>query len=129
MLQVGAINAAMSSLVKCLNVFPKERLIVQRERSKSSYGVAPYFFAKLAAESPIGAAFPLLFASIVYPTSRLHPKLSRCTLTHSIQPYLCMANNWTCHMVNVGRYWPAAPRRKWPSHATACPGVRHHHHV
>ena len=82
--QVGAINAAMSSLVKCLNVFPKERLIVQRERSKSSYGVAPYFFAKLAAESPIGAAFPLLFASIVYPASRLHPKLSRCTSAHSI---------------------------------------------
>ncbi|CAK0762983.1 hypothetical protein CVIRNUC_003012 [Coccomyxa viridis] len=77
LLQVGAINAAMSSLVKCLNVFPKERLIVQRERSKSSYGVAPYFFSKLAAESPIGAAFPLLFASIVYPASRLHPKLSR----------------------------------------------------
>ena len=71
--QVGAINAAMSSLVKCLNVFPKERLIVQRERSKSSYGVAPYFFSKLAAESPIGAAFPLLFASIVYPASACTP--------------------------------------------------------
>ena len=78
LLQVGAINAAMSSLVKCLNVFPKERTIVQRERSKSSYGVAPYFFSKLAAESPIGALFPLLFASIVYPSAGLHPKLSRC---------------------------------------------------
>jgi hypothetical protein len=78
LLQVGAINAAMSSLVKCLNVFPKERIIVQRERSKSSYGVAPYFFSKLAAESPIGALYPLLFASIVYPSSGLHPKFSRC---------------------------------------------------
>ena len=77
-LQVGAINAAMSSLVKCLNVFPKERTIVQRERAKSSYGVAPYFLSKLAAESPIGAFFPLLFASIVYPAAGLHPKLSRC---------------------------------------------------
>ena len=33
-LQVAAINAAMSSLVKTLNVFPKERTIVQRERAK-----------------------------------------------------------------------------------------------
>jgi len=31
---VAAINAAMSSLVKTLNVFPKERTIVQRERAK-----------------------------------------------------------------------------------------------
>ena len=104
----------MSSLVKCLNVFPKERLIVQRERSKSSYGVAPYFFAKLAAESPIGAAFPLLFASIVYPASRLHPKLSRCTPVHSIQPdmwpYVCVANKCTCYMVNAGK--PAASRQR-----------------
>ncbi len=76
-MQVGSINAAMSSLVKCLNVFPKERSIVQRERSKSSYGVAPYFCSKLAAESPIGAFFPLLFASIVYPAAGLHQKLSR----------------------------------------------------
>ena len=31
---MAAINAAMSSLVKTLNVFPKERTIVQRERAK-----------------------------------------------------------------------------------------------
>ena len=35
MAQVAAINAAMSSLVKTLNVFPKERTIVQRERAKA----------------------------------------------------------------------------------------------
>ncbi len=68
--------------MKCLNVFPKERTIVQRERAKSSYGVAPYFLSKLAAESPIGAFFPLLFASIVYPAAGLHPKLSRCFFRH-----------------------------------------------
>ena len=76
--QVGAINAAMSSLVKTLNVFPKERAIVSRERAKGSYAAAPYFLSKLAAESPIGALFPLLFAAIVYPAAGLHPKLSRC---------------------------------------------------
>lgn len=34
--QVSAINAAMSSLVKTLNVFPRERTIVTRERSKKA---------------------------------------------------------------------------------------------
>ncbi|KAK9828034.1 hypothetical protein WJX81_003580 [Elliptochloris bilobata] len=77
LLQVAAINAAMSSLVKTLNVFPKERTIVQRERAKGSYGVAPYFASKLAAESPISALFPLLFAALVYPAAGLHPRLSR----------------------------------------------------
>ncbi|KAK9909937.1 hypothetical protein WJX75_009739 [Coccomyxa subellipsoidea] len=77
LMQVGAINAAMSSLIKTLNVFPKERVLVQRERAKGSYAIAPYFAAKLAAESPIGAIFPLLFAAIVYPSAGLHPKLSR----------------------------------------------------
>jgi hypothetical protein len=34
--QVSAINAAMSSLIKTLNVFPRERTIVTRERSKKA---------------------------------------------------------------------------------------------
>ena len=67
----------MSSLVKTLNVFPKERAIVSRERAKGAYAAAPYFLSKLAAESPVGALFPLLFAAIVYPAAGLHPKLSR----------------------------------------------------
>ena len=77
-LQVAAVNAAMSSLTKTLNVFSLERSIVARERAKASYGVTPYFLAKLAAESPVGALFPLLFGSIVYPAAGLNEKLSRC---------------------------------------------------
>jgi hypothetical protein len=46
-------------------------------RRQGSYGVAPYFASKLAAESPIGALFPLLFAALVYPAAGLHPRLSR----------------------------------------------------
>ena len=65
--QVAAINTAMSSLVKTLNVFPTERVIVQRERAKGSYETLPYLSAKLAAELPMGALFPLAFGSLVYP--------------------------------------------------------------
>ncbi len=45
-MQVVAVNTAMSSLVKTLNVFPRERTIVMRERSKRAYDVLPYFGSK-----------------------------------------------------------------------------------
>mmetsp|Transcript_19242 Transcript_19242/g.58081 ORF Transcript_19242/g.58081 Transcript_19242/m.58081 type:complete len:689 (-) Transcript_19242:421-2487(-) len=77
LLQVASINAAMSSLIKTLNVFPRERTIVTRERSKKAYHVLPYFLAKLAAELPVGAMFPLLFGVVVYPLTGLNPNPSR----------------------------------------------------
>lgn len=49
--------------------------------AQGSYGVAPYFASKLAAESPVGALFPLLFAALVYPAAGLHPRLSRWGIT------------------------------------------------
>jgi len=45
-MQVVAVNTAMSSLVKTLNVFPRERTIVMRERGKRAYDVLPYFGSK-----------------------------------------------------------------------------------
>ena len=75
--QVAAINTAMAALTKTGGVFPKERAIVDRERAKGSYALGPYLFSKLLAEIPIGAAFPLLFGTILYPMTRLHPTLSR----------------------------------------------------
>eukprot|EP00270_Netrium_digitus_P009741 TRINITY_DN2981_c0_g1_i1.p1 TRINITY_DN2981_c0_g1~~TRINITY_DN2981_c0_g1_i1.p1 ORF type:complete len:753 (-),score=269.12 TRINITY_DN2981_c0_g1_i1:256-2514(-) len=77
LLQVVAINTAMSSLTKTLNVFPKERLIVERERTKGSYAVAPYFASKLIAELPISALFPLGFGILVYPMTGLNKSLRR----------------------------------------------------
>ena len=38
----------MSSLVKTLNVFPRERTIVTRERAKKAYHILPYFGSKYA---------------------------------------------------------------------------------
>ncbi|GMH35135.1 hypothetical protein BSKO_03003 [Bryopsis sp. KO-2023] len=72
LLQVSAINTAMASVTKMLNVFPPERTIVTRERAKNSYGVFPYFLAKLIAEVPIGALFPAAFGAIVYPMCGLN---------------------------------------------------------
>eukprot|EP00249_Psilotum_nudum_P023396 c28857_g1_i1 orf=512-2548(+) len=77
LLQVAAINTAMAALTKTLNVFPKERQIVNREYAKGSYALGPYLLAKLIAETPVGASFPLIFGAILYPMACLHPRLER----------------------------------------------------
>ncbi|KAL2633644.1 hypothetical protein R1flu_005123 [Riccia fluitans] len=77
LLQVAAVNTAMAALTKTVNVFPKERTIIQQERTKGSYDLIPYLMSKLVAEAPISAAFPLAFGCLVYPMTRLHPTFSR----------------------------------------------------
>ncbi|KAF7808788.1 ABC transporter G family member 7 [Senna tora] len=77
LLQVAAINTAVSALTKILGVFPKERAIVDRELIKGSYALGPYLLSKLLVEIPIGAVFPLLFGAVLYPMAHLHPTLLR----------------------------------------------------
>eukprot|EP00879_Flechtneria_rotunda_P017959 GHRR01018823.1.p1 GENE.GHRR01018823.1~~GHRR01018823.1.p1 ORF type:complete len:592 (+),score=216.60 GHRR01018823.1:138-1913(+) len=77
LLQVAAINTAMSALVKTIGVFPKERTIVSRERTRKAYNVLPYLTAKLLAELPVSCVFPLVFGGMVYPFTGLNPKPNR----------------------------------------------------
>ncbi|GJP35127.1 hypothetical protein CLOM_g19643 [Closterium sp. NIES-68] len=77
LLQVAAINTAMASITKTLNVFPKERQIVERERAKGAYAVGPYFLSKLVAELPVTAFFPALFSMVCYPMTGLHRTVPR----------------------------------------------------
>lgn len=55
----------------------QEKVIVNRERASGAYGMFPYLLAKLAAELPVGAFFPLAFGAVVYPMAGLHPGLGR----------------------------------------------------
>lgn len=73
LIQVSCIGTAMTSLIKTLNVFPRERTIVQRERGRAAYPVISYFASKLAAELPVGSLFPMLFGAFVYPCTGLAP--------------------------------------------------------
>ena len=66
LLQVAAVNTAMTSLIKATTSFVSEKLIVNRERRSDSYAVFPYFAAKLLAEAPIAALFPCLAGGIIY---------------------------------------------------------------
>lgn len=79
LLQVCSINSAMTSLVKTLNVFPREGALVNRERVRRTYNVFEYLTSKLFAELPVGALFPLVFSSVVYPMARLSGGVSRLT--------------------------------------------------
>jgi len=58
LLQVAAVNTAMTSLIKATTSFVTEKLIIQRERKSDVYPVGTYFLSKLAAEVPISALFP-----------------------------------------------------------------------
>ncbi|MCO5553686.1 hypothetical protein L7F22_007212 [Adiantum nelumboides] len=77
LLQVAAINTAMAALTKTVNVFPKERQVVDRERAKNSYALGPYLLSKLIAEIPVGASFPLIFGTVLYPMAGLNPAVTR----------------------------------------------------
>lgn len=77
LLQVCCINAAMSALVKTLQVFGVEREVVARERARGAYGIFPYFTSKLMAELPVSAFFPLIFSAIVYPMCGLNAGFKR----------------------------------------------------
>lgn len=73
LLQVAAINCAMTSLIKATTSFVTEKLIVQKERKRGSYGVLPYFLAKIVAEIPLSSFFPALFGFITYKLCGLNP--------------------------------------------------------
>ena len=61
---IGAGNLAIASTIRA---FPKEKLIVNSERSKGMYGIAPYFLSKVVAEAPVSAAVSALGGAALYP--------------------------------------------------------------
>jgi ABC-type multidrug transport system ATPase subunit len=69
---IGATNLAIASTIRA---FPKEKTIVQRERSPRSgrpmYGALPYLFSKVAAELPLSVGLSCLFGGILYPLAKL----------------------------------------------------------
>ncbi|CAM9402511.1 unnamed protein product [Heterosigma akashiwo] len=77
LLQVAVINTAMSSVMGALTSFPREKVIVGRERAKSAYGVGAYFVSKLLAELPIGALFPNVFGFLLYKLTNLNREPGR----------------------------------------------------
>ena len=77
LLQVAAINCAMSSLIKATTSFVTEKYIIKHERNKKLYDIEPYFLSKLLAEGPISAIFPCISGTIIYLLCGLNPSPGR----------------------------------------------------
>lgn len=52
----AAINVSMLSMIKALQLFKRERAVVDRERAQGRYSAFEYLLAKLTAELPLDAA-------------------------------------------------------------------------
>ena len=73
LLFVISINQGFNALIAVLNVFPKEKLIVSRERSANAYDIFSYFLAKFICELPLNVLPCVLFGSILYFIVGLNP--------------------------------------------------------
>ncbi len=73
LLFVISINQGFNALIAVLNVFPKEKLIVSRERSANAYDVLSYFMAKFVCELPLNVLPCVVFGSILYFIVGLNP--------------------------------------------------------
>jgi ATP-binding cassette, subfamily G (WHITE), eye pigment precursor transporter len=60
------INIAFSGLIGVLNTFPKEKNIVNRERSSRAYDTVSYFIAKFMVEIPLNTIPAVLYSCVVY---------------------------------------------------------------
>merc|ERR1719424_803230 len=81
LIAIGAGNLAIASTIRA---FPKEKSIVNAERAKGMYSVAPYFLSKVVAEAPVSAAVSALGGAALYPLVGLNRgkgKFERFVLT------------------------------------------------
>lgn len=77
LLFVITINQGFNALMAVLNVFPKEKLIVSRERSANAYDTLSYFVAKFICELPLNVLPCLIFGTVIYWVVGLNPAEGR----------------------------------------------------
>lgn len=85
LLFVITINQGFNACLGVLNTFPREKIIVNRERSTNAYDTVSYFFAKYLVEMPLNLLPCFLFCTIVYWMVGLNPS----------------ANAYGCHILIV----------------------------
>ena len=60
------INQTINAVLAVINVFPKEKVIVLRERAASAYDTSSYFLAKFCVEIPLNILPTLIFSIIIF---------------------------------------------------------------
>jgi len=73
LLSLVAIGAGNMGIASMIRTFPKEKAIVNNEREKGMYSMAPYFLSKVVAEAPLNAMVSALSGACLYPMVGLNP--------------------------------------------------------
>lgn len=68
----AAINVGMLSMIKALQLFKREKPIIDRERLSNQYSSLEYLLAKLSSEMPMDAAVASIFGLILHEKSNLN---------------------------------------------------------
>jgi ABC-type multidrug transport system ATPase subunit/ABC-type multidrug transport system permease subunit len=66
LLFIIVLNQAFNNAIGVASTFPKEKIIVNRERSAGAYDTLSYFFAKFLAEMPINVIPGIVFGTLIY---------------------------------------------------------------
>ena len=75
LLFVICLNQAFNGCLGVLNTFPREKIIVSRERSNRAYDTLSYFIAKFFMELPVNMLPALIFSCVVYYIVGLNPNV------------------------------------------------------
>jgi hypothetical protein len=65
MLTFGIINMSMMALMKTIDLFAKEKPVVQREQQRRQYTSLEYLLSKSFAEMPLDAVFAAIFTTVL----------------------------------------------------------------
>jgi hypothetical protein len=84
MLTFGIINMSMIALLKTVDLFSKEKPVVQREQLRRQYSSFEYLLSKLVAEIPLDAAFACIFTTVLKLTSGIRTGWKALTGTFAL---------------------------------------------
>ncbi|CAB9528087.1 Putative white-brown complex homolog protein 30 [Seminavis robusta] len=84
LLSFGVINMMMTAVMKTLDVFAKEKPIVQREKNRNLYSSLEYLLSKSVAEIPLDVTFAVVFTATLKATTGLAISWSNLTATFSL---------------------------------------------
>jgi len=72
-----AINQSFSNIVGIINLFPVEKIIVQKEIDSNAYNLISYYVSKVLVELPFAMIGPIIFGVINYWIVGLNPIFTR----------------------------------------------------
>lgn len=84
LISFGVINMAMMAVMKTINLFGREKSVVNREQMRNHYTSFDYLISKILAEIPLDMIFSSIFAAALKTFSGLQMKFSSLCATFSL---------------------------------------------